>query len=82
MEASVTLDVELEALSGTRIVDRDRQRVVPRMPQQANAEAVALARGELSGSACRAGVLSCVSRRNGHGSSLPPRARADIGATP
>jgi hypothetical protein len=51
MEASITLNVELEALPGTRVVDRDRQRVVPRMPQQANAEAVALARGELPGRA-------------------------------
>jgi hypothetical protein len=51
MEASVTLNVELEALSGTRIVDRDRQRIVLRMPQEANAEAIALARGELPDSA-------------------------------
>jgi hypothetical protein len=51
MEASVTFNVELEALPGPRIVDRDRQRVFLRMPQQANAEAVALARGELPDSA-------------------------------
>src|SRR5215207_7411464 len=66
VEAPVTRDCELEALSDPCVFDRDGQRVVLGMPEQLHVDAVALARGQLA--ACGSWVNGLV--RCAHDSSL------------
>jgi hypothetical protein len=58
VEASATLDVEIEAVSGTGIADRDGQHVLVRAPEQPNVNTTAVSRGEFPAGGCGVGGVS------------------------
>jgi hypothetical protein len=55
VEAPVTLDVEVKAVSGTGIVDRDGEHVLVRVPEQPSVKAIAVSRGEFPAGVGRVG---------------------------
>src|ERR687896_639114 len=64
IEGAVRLDRELEAVSKAGVLDRDRERVLGRMPEQRNVDAVAFAGGQFaSPPVCRAHASSFSSGR-------------------
>src|SRR5918999_650391 len=48
IEGAIGCDHELEAIANTRVLDRDGELALVRVPEQQDLDAVALARGELA----------------------------------
>lgn len=57
VERAIRGDCELEAVSDPRVLDDDAHGVLPRVPEQEDEEAIALAGSELSSSGCFGGHL-------------------------
>jgi hypothetical protein len=64
IEGAVGRDLEVEAISETGVLDRDGERVLGRVPEQEDVDAVALAGGKLAGLPC--GGAHCSSFSFGH----------------
>src|SRR5687767_14733213 len=86
IEGTVRRDRQLEAISDTGVLDRDREGVLGWVPEQQDMDSVALAGGELEGLPCCGGHGSSFSSGSKfgrlHASTLRARRQKDVVAKP
>ena len=83
IEGTVGRDRDLELISDTRVLDRDGERVLDRVPEQQDVDAVAVAGGELAGLRCSgAHGSSFSSGRHAEDARPAIERRGNVGARP
>jgi hypothetical protein len=73
IEGAIRRDRELEAISDTRVLDRNGYRVVARVPEQPDVDAVALANGKFPGLCGESHDSSFSGRERAGGHGISPR---------